>query len=204
MNKQINFTRALGLVVFFFSSHSLLAQPFTMNPDINPVELNLYDFKPVGNDKANGRLNVTDVTQDKDTMYYFARGFSIYSPAYAGVTLQDKSMNVEVSLFKENWLKPSQGGVTNEKGHWDAKFKTEGDFGIRVIAKTKPCTYALVVWNGKDVEVSVPTPFTYNEGGAGSSSGKGGFFKKNLVYIIIGVLAIAVIFLFLKLKKRKV
>ena len=202
MKKRIRLIRTIGLVLSFFSVHPLLAQPFTMNPDITPIELNLYEFKPAGNEKANGRLNVTDVTQDKDTQYYFAKGFSIYSAAYVGVTLQDKSNNVEVSLFKENWLKESQGGTTNGQGHWDAKFKTEGDFGIRVIAKTIPSTYALVVWNGKDVEPEVPSPFVYKEGGS-DGGGKAGFFKKNLMVIIIAVLGVAVIFLFLKLKKRK-
>ena len=193
--------------LFFFICMSTavfsIAQPFTMNPDIVPVELNLQPFKPTGAEKLNGRLGITSVTQVKDTLYFFAKGFSAYAPAYAGITLKDKSNNVEVGLFKENWLKPSKGGNAGEKGVWEEKFKTEGDIGIRVIAKTKPCTYSIVLWNGKDVDVDVPSAFTYKEGGASGAEGIAGFFKKYLVFIIIAGLAIAVLLLLLKLKKRK-
>jgi hypothetical protein len=48
----------------------------------------------------------------------------------------------------------------------------------------------------------MPSPFEYKEGGL-AGTGKSGFFKKNLMYIIIGILGVLVIFLVLKLKKRK-
>ncbi len=189
------------LIILLLAGKFSTAQPFTMNPAIVPEELHLYNYNPASNPKAKGRLNVTDVTQTTDTMYFFAQGFSIYSPGYVGVTMQDKSASVEVTMFKENWLKEDRKGTTNDKGHWDAKFKTEGDFGIRVIAKTKPCTYALVVWNGSDVEVPVPSAFEYGKSGTGG--GAGGFFKNNWLYIVIGVLVIAVLLLIVKLKKRR-
>jgi hypothetical protein len=195
--KKIPVLLAVLLMAVKFS----YAQPFTMNPAIVPEELHLYNYNPAGNPKAKGRLNVTDVTQTADTMYFFAQGFSIYSPGYVGITVKDKSTSVDVTMFKENWLKEDRKGTTNEKGHWDAKFKTEGDLGIRVIAKTKPCTYALVVWNGPDVEVQVPPAFEY--GKSGGSGGAGAFFKNNWLYIVIGVLVIAVLLLFVKLKKRR-
>ena len=190
------------LFVFLFITVNAIAQPFTMNPAIVPTELTMHPFKPAGEDKLNGNISITTVTQVKDTLYFFIKGFSIYSPAYAGITLKDKSNSAEVGLFKENWLKPSKGGNTGDKGVWEEKFKTEGDIGIRVIAKTKPCDYSIVVWNGKDIDVAVPSAFTYKEGGTGGG-GIGGFLKSNLVYILIGVLLVAVLFLLLKLKKRK-
>lgn len=194
--------RFMIIAMLLLCGKAALAQPFTMDPAIVPEELKLYPYNPAGNEKAKGRLNVTDVTQTADTMYFYAQGFSIYSSGYAGITVKDKSQQVEVAMFKENWLKPDREGTTNEKGHWDARFKTEGDCGIRVIAKTKPCTYALVVWNGKDVEVNVPSPFKYGEAGA-SGGGAGGFFRNNWLYIVIGLLVVIVAFLFIKLQKRK-
>ncbi len=192
----------LGLVILLFMSVKTIAQPFTMNPAIVPTELTMHAFKPAGADKLNGNISITTVTQVKDTLYFFIKGFSIYSPAYAGIAVKDKSNSAEVGLFKENWLKPSKGGNTGDKGVWEEKFKTEGDIGIRVIAKTKPCDYSIVVWNGKDIDVTVPSAFSYKEGGAGGG-GIGGFLKSNLVYILIGLLLVAVLFLLLKLKKRK-
>ena len=198
MQKQLLF-----LFSFLFATVLSIAQPFTMNPDIVPVELNLHPFKPAGNEKLNGKIGITSVTQVKDTLYFFVKGLSVYSPAYAGITVKDKSNSADVGLFKENWLKPSKGGNTGDKGVWEQKFKTEGDFGIRVIAKTKPCAYSIVVWNGNDVEVDVPSAFTYKEGGAAGGGGIGGFFKANWMYIVIGLLVIALLLVLLKLKKRK-
>lgn len=185
-------------ILLLFSAVLSKAQPFTMNPDIVPTELNLYDFKPAGKDQLAGRMNVTEVTQDKDTLYFFAKNFSIYSPAYVGITAEDKAADLKIGLFTENWLKPVQGGNTADSGHWEKRFKVEGDFGIRVIVKTKPVKYSLVIWNGKDVEVAVPTAFSYNQDAKG---GGDSFFKKNWMYIAIGVLLLAVIILFIKRKK---
>ena len=199
MNKHLLF-----LFISFFIAGLVIAQPFTMNPDIVPTELTLNPFKPATNEKMNGRISITNVTQVKDTLYFFVKGLSVYSPAYAGITMKDKTNSADIGLFKENWLKPSKGGNTGDKGVWDQKFKTEGDFGIRVIAKTKPCTYSIIVWNGNDIEVEVPSAFTYKEGGAADTGGGiGGFFKANLMYIIIGLLVIALGIVLLKLKKRK-
>ena len=192
--KQITFISSL-LVMLAFSS---AAQPFTMNPDIVPTELNMYPYKPLGKPNQEGRMNVTSITQQKDTLYFFAKGFSIYSPGYIGISCEDKSNELEVALFTENWLKPVQSGNTADSGHWEKRFKNEGDFGIRIIAKTKPSKYSIVIWNGKDVEIDVPTPFVYKTD-TGSS---GNFFTKNWMYLAIGVLLIAVIFLLLKRKKN--
>ena len=194
--------RILFPVIFLFMTGMSMAQPFTMNPDIIPVELTLHPFKPAGQEKLNGNISITNVTQVKDTLYFFAKGFSMYSPAYVGITMKDKSTAADIGLFKANWLKPSRGGNTGEKGVWEEKFKTEGDFGIRVISKNKPCTYSIVIWNGKEIDVDVPSPFSYKEGGSGGG-GIGGFFKNYWLYMVIGVLVIAVLLLMLKLKKRK-
>ena len=194
--------RIPALLILLFIAGNTIAQPFTMNPDIVPTELIMHPFKPAGADKLNGRISISSVTQVKDTLYFFVKGLSVYSPSYAGITVKDKSSSVDVGLFKENWLKPSKGGNTGEKGVWEEKFKTEGDLGIRVIAKTKPCEYSIVVWNGNDVDVAVPSAFNYKEGGTGGG-GIGGFLKSNWLYILIGVLLVAVLFLLLKLKKRK-
>jgi len=188
------------LLLFLSAGKQAVAQPFTMQPDIVPTELNLYPFKPAGKPALEGRMNVTKVTQVKDTLYFFAKGFSIYSPGYVGVTAEDKSNDFEVGLFTENWTTKVQGGNTADSGHWEKKFKTEGDFGIRIIAKNKPSNYTIVIWNGKDVDVDVPSAFTYGAGGMG---GGDGFFKKNWLYLALGAAAlIAIIFFMVKRKKK--
>jgi len=193
---------SLFLMLLFLSAQKFAtAQPFTMNPDIVPTELNLFPYKPANKPAMEGRMNVTQVEQNKDTSYYFAKGFSVYSPGYVGITADDKSNDLEIGLFTENWTTQVQGGNTADSGHWEKRFKTEGDFGIRVIAKTKPAKYTIVVWNGKDVDVDVPTAFNYGPGGAGG--GNEGFLKKNWIYLTAGLLLVIVIILILVKRKKK-
>ncbi len=182
-------------------SVNAMAQPFSLDDNIKPVELNFVKIDPPKKPTAKGRINVTNITQTQDTMYFFGKGFSMYAPAYVGVTAKDKSVPLQVDLFKENWLKANKSGNTGEKGFWEDKFRTEGDFGIRIIAKTKPAAYTIVVWNGDDVKVNVPSPFSKDK--PGSSGGAMDFLKKNMLYIIIGLLVLVIGFLLLKFKKKK-
>jgi hypothetical protein len=183
-----------------------LAQPFSLDERINPIELKLLKINPPKKPKAKGRIAISNIVQTEDTMYFFANGFSIFSPAYVGVTTKKETPAVEVNLCKQNWHTTSRSGTTNEKGHWEGKFKTEGDFGIMVVAKTKPAKYSIVVWNGEDAKIDMPSPFKGDKGAAATeikNSVSGGGKSNNLLYIIIGVLAVAIAVLIFKLKNKK-
>ena len=187
------------LTIFCLLSNFILkAQPFNLNDNIQPVELNLADYKK-DDLKAKGRINVTEITQMKDTLYFFARGFSMYSPAYFCITAEDPSSPIQVTLNKENWHQANKTGETNDKGFWEASFKTEGDFGIMVVPKTKPAKYVLLTWNGDEAkEVGISSPFS----DSAVSKTNEGFLKKNLLYIIGGVVLLLVIF-FIVFKRKK-
>jgi LPXTG-motif cell wall-anchored protein len=188
----------LFILAVLLSGESAMAQPFSLDPNINPTELTLVNFNPAKQPLAKGHISVTDVTQVKDTQYYFLKGFSIYSPAYVGITAKDKRQGISIDLYKENWLASSRSGVTDGEGHWEDKFKTEGDFGIRVIIKDKPSSYALVVWEGKEADINMPSAFAYSAGGS-----TGGGNKKIILYAAIAavVLLLAIVF-FIKRKKK--
>jgi hypothetical protein len=195
----------LLIVVLFFIQQFALAQPFTLEEKIKPVELILKAVNPAKLPKAKGRMNVTEVTQAEDTAYYFVQGASIYSPVYVGLKLKDAANPVKVSLHKMNWKNENRSGSTDNQGRWAEHFKTENDFGIRVIAPVKPSTYSLVVWVADEPKMELPTVFgdkvSEKDKTAVNSSGKGGSGK--LLYIIIGVMAVAIAVLFIMLKKRK-
>jgi len=195
-------TSALLLVILFCAGKSSFAQPFSLDERINPIQLNLIDYKK-NDPKAKGKICVADITQTKDTMYFFANGFSIFSPAYFGITGNAGSPEISVSLHKENWLQPNHKGTTNEKNHWEKKFRTEGDIGIMVVPKKIPATYAIVLWVGDEVKLDMPSPFKKNDGSASGSGGSGNFFSKYWMYLLIGLLVLVVAFLLLKMKKQK-
>ena len=178
------------------------AQPFSLDERIKPIELTFVNMDPPNKPLAKGRMNVTVINQVEDTMYFFGKGFSTYAPAFIGVTAKDPAKPLQVELCKENWLSASRKGNTGDKGYWEDKFRTEGDMGIRIIAKTKPAGYTIVVWSGEDVKVDVPSAFSKDKPGS-SGGGFMGFLKKNFLYIIIAVLLLVIGFLYFKFKKKK-
>ena len=126
-----------------------IAQPFSLDDRIQPTELNLVDFKKTDTIQK-GRINMSEITQNKDTSYYFVKGLSIFSPVYFGLTTNAEAGNIRVNLCKDNWHQVNQNGETGSKGHWQANFKTEGDFGIMVITEIKPADYSIIVWAGDE------------------------------------------------------
>lgn len=200
--------KTLAALIFLFFVAKGFAQPFTLEENLNPVELKLKPYKPSAKEREpeKGRINVTKVTQAKDTLYYFVQSASIYSPVYVGLTSADPSVKIKVQLHKMNWKNASRSGVTDAKGQWSEKFKTENDFGIMVIPETKPAKYTLLVWVGDEAKLELPTVFGGDEQAGGkeekTGSGKSGS-GNTLLYVLIGLLAVAVGYLFIRLKNQK-
>jgi hypothetical protein len=192
----------LAAVVLFVSSQTN-AQPFNLDEKINPTELKLVK-NPDSSGIKKGRINITEATQVKDTMYYFVNGLSIYSPTYFSIS-QDETTpgDIQIRLCKENWAAVDISGNTGSSLQWETNFKTEQDFGIMVIGPKRPVKYSMLVWSGDDKKtVEIPSAFTTYDKVKGGKSG-GGFGGK-ILYIVIGLLAAAVIFLLIKRKKSKI
>ena len=188
-------------IAFFLLQNTCMGQPFSLDERIQPIELNLEEYKKEGDEKAKGRISINTLTQEKDTMYYFIKGLSMYSPSYFILNTTDPAASIKVNLCKENWHTVHHTGSITGKGIWKNKFKTEGDFGIMVIANKKPARYVLLVWTGDEMKFDMPSVF---KSGDAASLNKTGWFKKNSLVVIIGAVAILVIlFLLIKLKRKK-
>ena len=177
-----------------------MAQPFTLDQKVKPTELTLQPYR--GADKRlEGRLYGVEVTQTEPTQYFFVQGLSIYAPDYVGVTGEDASAHLAVSVHKETWEQAHRKGDVDATGHWNATFKTSGDFGIKVTADHVPAKYALVVWSGKDVDAPIPSPFTR---GAPHKTAQTLQANNTILYVIIALLAGALIgVVFMKSKSAK-
>jgi hypothetical protein len=148
----------LFLVLLFGKTST--AQPFTLNKNIKPVELKLVNY--INKDKKdwNGKINITNTTQNTDTAYYFVKGISMYQPVYVTVVAENAVEKVDISLCKNNWKAPNKTGTTDAKGNWKAKFKTEGSFGIQIAKHNPSVKYRIMVWVGKEAEdVGIKSPF---------------------------------------------
>jgi preprotein translocase subunit SecF len=189
----------LLIITLLLSSTLLMAQPFTLDIKFKPLQLKLHKYNPPKEPKAKGRISISQTTQTEDTLFYFVKGASIYSPVYFGIQTNDPSNSVDVSLHKLSWKKAERSGTTNANGYWEQRFKTENDFAIRVIAKEKPVAYSIMVWVGDEAKMELPTVFKKGT----IVSGGGNFLKNNLVYIVIAGLIIIILILFFKYKNKK-
>lgn len=198
IRKLIFYVTPLLLTGLLAGSAAVMAQPFTLDKKFNPVQLKLNKFNPPKEPKAKGSISITEVIQKEDTLFYFVKGASIYSPIYVGLQSGDSANStIDVSLHKLSWKRAERSGTTDATGHWEQQFKTENDFGIRVVVKEKPTAYSLMVWVGDEVKMELPTVFK-----KGAIPRGGNFFKDNLLYIIIGGLVMILLVLFIKFKKK--
>jgi hypothetical protein len=188
-------------VLLFFSALHVKAQPFNLDENVKPVELKFEEYKKKGEEKAKGRISVNTLTQEQDTAYYFIQGLNMYAPTYFSLNSNQPDADITIKLCKENWKTFHRSGEVKGKSLWKSDFKTEGDFGIMVIANKKPVTYVLMVWTGDELKVEMPSVFKPADA---SSAGGSGWLKKNMTLVIVAAAAILIIaFLLVKLKKKK-
>ncbi len=198
---RIKILRLLLFILLVLVQEKIIAQPFNLTESVQPVELNFSEYKKDGEDKAKGRISLNNLTQDKDTMYYFIKGLSMYAPTYFSLNATDPGADIKVNLCKENWHTAHRTGNVRGSGIWKSNFKTEGDFGIMVIANKKPVKYVLLVWAGDEMKIEMPSVFT--TAGKADING-GGWLKKNRTLVITGGVALLIIlFLVVKLKNKK-
>jgi hypothetical protein len=126
---------------------------------------------------------------------------SIYSPTYFSISSSDPGADIKVNLCKENWHTAHKTGDVKGKAIWKTQFKTEGDFGIMVVAHKKPARYVLLAWTGEEMKIAMPSVFK----AANASDVKGGgWFSKNMLIVIISaVVLLSVIFFIFKFKKKR-
>jgi hypothetical protein len=189
------------LLLFLLANAQSNAQPFNLTESVQPIELNFTEHKKEGEEKANGRISINTFNQEQDTAYYFIKGLSLYSPTYFSVNSSDPGTDIKVNLCKENWHSFHQSGAVQGKEIWSSRFKTEGDFGIMVIANKKPAKYVLLVWTGNEMTIAMPSVF---KSAAEGTAGGEGWFAKNKTMVIVIAVALAIIsVLLLKLKKKR-
>jgi hypothetical protein len=193
--------KILWLLLLLLVSASTIGQPFNLTESVQPSELSFTGYKKEGEDKAKGRISVNTFNQEQDTAYYFVKGLSMYSPTYFSLNSSDPGTDLKVNLCKENWHSFHQSGTVKGKEIWSSRFKTEGDFGIMVIANKKPARYVLLVWTGDEMKIEMPSVFKSSSTTNGVGSG---WLATNKWLVIAVTAALALIlFLFLKFKKKK-
>ncbi len=198
MNKKI----LLLLRHLIATAMALQAQPFTLDPRIRPVELKLSDYRQPGDAKPNGRMGNKMFTQTNDTSYYFVKGLSMYSPTYISLNSTSPDADLEVRLCQENWKSFHRKSAIAGQETWSENFKTEGDFGVMVIAKKTPVRYVLLAWTGKELKMELPSVFTGPE--TATTAARTGWLGRNKLLVVVAAGALLIIgVLVYKLKQKR-
>ena len=90
----------VSIISLLLCSGVVMAQPFTLDKKLKPVQLKLHKYNSPNEPKAKGRISISQTTQTDDTTFYFVKGASIYSPVYFSIKTNDPSNTIEVSLHK--------------------------------------------------------------------------------------------------------
>lgn len=132
-------------------------QPFTLDKNIKPVDIIMVDYKK-GDAVMSGKMGTVKVIQNKDTLYYYVKGAGIYQTVVVAIGNKKAKQILEVSLCKDNWSKPDRTAKIESKPYYE-KFRTEGGFGIRVIAK-RNSEYGIAVWvSDEPKKIKMPSAF---------------------------------------------
>ncbi len=164
---KIKFILTLAMLLQFIGM--AIAQPYTLDKKIKPIQLRLIPYNgDKGDSTWKGQVNFTTVTPKKDSTYFFVNGLSVYQPIFLSAT--GKKNNVQIILCKNTWKMADQTGNLKQEGKWNTQFKTEGSFGILVVTTSRE-PYQLFIWAGKALRGrDIGAPFKKQEVKAGSNN----------------------------------
>ncbi len=121
------------------------AQPFSLDKNIKPKELVMQDYAK-GDTLRSGKISIVKIVQAEDTAYFFVKGAGIYQAVIVTMANRKPNQTLEVALCKNSWNRPDRSAKIVGDKTYTEKFKTEGSFGIRVIAKPVGSEYEMVTW----------------------------------------------------------
>lgn len=152
--------KSIPIISFLLLSlcfQSIAQQPFSLDKNIKPVEIKLVDYKK-GDALMSGKMGTVKVIQTKDTLYYYVKGAGIYQKVVVAIGNKNPKQLLNVSLCKDSWNKPDRNAKVEAKPYYE-KFRTEGGFGIRIIAK-RNSQYGIAVWiSDEPKKIQMPSAF---------------------------------------------
>lgn len=149
----------LILIFSFFVLSANAQQLLGSKKDIKPVELKMTDYKK-GDLTWSGKINISKIVQDKDSVYFFVSGAGIYQTVIVSAGNRKPNQSLAIALCKYNWEKPDRSAMVVGKATYTEKFRTEGSFYIRVITKQRNPEYQLIVWISDEPKtIAMPSAF---------------------------------------------
>lgn len=200
--KKAAFLYLTAIVAMF--GLSATAQPYTLDENIKPVQLELKDDK----DYEGAQHLLANATIENEPQYYFVKGMNMFQFVDVYIFSNFGNPNFKVELVKNTWNEVEESETTSgsKNGIINFKLRTEGDFGFKVLPSGGKINYTIYVYASSPMEAHLGSAFTKATGkdidpdSGGSESGGGG--SNMVLYIIIGVALLVIGFLGARLMSK--
>lgn len=206
--------KLITALLFIFFCLPLFAQPYTLDENVKPVQLDLKEDK-----KREGATAVAaNVTITNEIQYFFVKGCNMLQFIDVFIFSNFGNPDFKADLVRNTWEDIEQSASTgsSDKGIINFKLRAEGDFGFKVIPTGEKINYTIVVYasppaedylgsafrKANDSEIKVGGESSSDSGGGSSGNGSGGP-SNTLLYVIIGVALLVIGFLASKVLSKK-
>ena len=103
--------------------------------------------------RAGGKAIGAEGIATSEGVLYSVQDLDLMQPVAVGVLAQDPQRAVILEVVKGEWTKVLRRCETSPNGQCDARFRTQGNFGLRVTPKNgSKAGYQLFLWVGKEVQ----------------------------------------------------
>jgi hypothetical protein len=177
----------------------LLAQPLSKEKDLKPLALKL---EPDGSDKEVLVAAAEGTASEKGELILLS-GQDMFQPLIIMVYAGSTANPVQVSLHKDSWDENEMNATTDAaEGYCEFKIRSAGEVGIKL--KGNAASYVVMAMAGKEIMPKMESPFV-KKGKDNKEAGKkeAGGKSNTLLYVIIAVLALALIGVVIKFTGRK-
>jgi hypothetical protein len=136
-----------------------------------------------------GRMAMADGVAPAEGVRYSVQDLDLMQPVAVALVAADAGQPVRLEIAKGEWDQVFRSCETDGSGACEVRFRTQGNFGIRVLpASASSSSYQLAVWVGDEAR-AVPTNVIVPRDGGTTGSGLG------LIQILLGVIAAALVVL---------
>lgn len=198
------------LIIFLLLlSNIVLAQPFTLDEDLKPIELKL---EPNSKYEGSKYVETTSFINKNDITYYYITGHDIYQFVDIFIFANKGNPDLVASVVFNTWdnIEETQQTKSSKDGIINFKLRSYQDIGFTVKSlDTDNVSYSIIVNASPPVMAHLGSPFvkTTSENAALNDANKhsdAGSNDKNIwAYVIIGLLLLIVGLLARKLLGKK-
>ncbi len=206
------------IILVMSSMTNLYAQPFTLDKNLKPMQLDLLEVEDV--EGAKGIFASHTLTGGSD-VYYSVSGFDALQILDVHFFSLEDNNQLKIDLVKTNWkqIEKSYELQKANEGIVNFSFRSHNDFGLKITNATDvPISYAIAISASPPIEKYLKSPFvkaTPQNSGISPSDEKKSNTDTNIatkgdesngqgippyILIVLGIMAVIIIMLLFKNK----